>query len=121
MLTGGRGGSVVLECSGNDSAIASLFDISAHSARVRLIGHSIGRKIPIEIGKTIWRTLSVTGAGGTKDFGQRTIRFMSRIRDKYDFAALNTHRFDFSQIHEAFEVALHNKKEALKVMLKFGI
>jgi hypothetical protein len=45
--------------------IASLFDISGHSARVRLIGHSIGRKIPIEIGKTIWRTLAITGSGGT--------------------------------------------------------
>lgn len=120
-LTGGRGGSVVAECSGNDRAIVSLFDISAHSARVRLVGHSIGRKVPVEIGKTIWHTLSITGSGGTKDFGQRTIRFMSRIRDKYDFAVLNTHYFDFSQIHEAFDVAMHNKEEALKVMLKFDI
>jgi threonine dehydrogenase-like Zn-dependent dehydrogenase len=120
-LTDGRGGSVVVECSGNDKAIASLFDISSHSARVHLVGHSIGRKVPVEIGKTIWHTLSITGSGGTKDFGQRTIRFMSRIRDKYDFKALNTHYYDFSRIHEAFEMAIHNKEAALKVMLKFGI
>ena len=75
-LTDGEMGSVVVECSGNDNAIASLFDIAGHSARVRLIGHSIGRKIPIEIGKTIWRTLAITGAGGTKNFAQRTIKFM---------------------------------------------
>jgi threonine dehydrogenase-like Zn-dependent dehydrogenase len=118
-LTDGRMGTVVVECSGNDAAIASLFDISGHSARVRLLGHSIGRKIPIEIGKTIWRTLDITGSGGTKNFGQRTIRFMDRIRDTYDFAALNTHHFPFRKIHEAFDVATHDKENALKVMLTF--
>ncbi len=118
-LTEGQGGSVCVEASGNDAAIASLFDVSGHSARLRLIGHSIGRKVPIEIGKTIWKTLSITGSGGTKDFGSRTIRFMSAIKDEYDFAALNTHFFPFSDIHKAFDIAVHNKEEALKVMLKF--
>jgi threonine dehydrogenase-like Zn-dependent dehydrogenase len=125
-LTDGRMGTVVVECSGNDAAIDSLFDISGHSARVRLVGHSIGRKIPVEIGKTIWRTLDITGSGGTKNFAQRTIRFMDRIRDAldrirdaYDFAALNTHHFPFDKIHEAFEVAIHDKENAFKVMLTF--
>ncbi|MEE9308513.1 MAG: zinc-binding dehydrogenase, partial [Spirochaetia bacterium] len=118
-LTAGEGASVCVEASGNDKAIASLYDVSGHSARIRLIGHSIGRKVPVEIGKTIWKTLSITGSGGTKNFGQRTIRFMSAIRDKYDFSALNTHFFPFSDLHKAFDVAIHNKEEALKVMLKF--
>jgi len=118
-LTEGHGGSVCVEASGNDAAIASLFDVSGHSAQVRLIGHSIGRKVPVELGKTIWKTLSITGSGGTKDFGPRTIRFMCAIRDKYDFAALNTHFLPFSDIHKAFDIAVHNKEEALKVMLKY--
>ena len=118
-LTDGRMGTVVVECSGNDAAIYSLFDIAGHSARVRLIGHSIGRKIPIEIGKTIWRTLNITGAGGTKDFAERTIRFMDRIRGTYDFAALNTHHVPFARIHEAFDIAIHDKENAFKVMLTF--
>jgi threonine dehydrogenase-like Zn-dependent dehydrogenase len=86
-----------------------------------LVGHSIGRKVPVEIGKTIWHTLSITGSGGTKNFGQRTIRFMSRIREKYDFKSLNTHYFEFGKIHEAFDCAINNKETALKVMLKFKI
>lgn len=118
-LTNGAGGSVVVEASGNDNAIASIFDIAAHSARVRLIGHSVGRKVPVEIGRTIWKTLNITGSGGTKNFGQRTIKFMSRIKDKYDFAALNTHHYPFEEIHEAFDVAIHQKSSALKVMLTF--
>ena len=118
-VTGGQGCSVCVETSGNDDAIAFLFDISAHSARVRLIGHSIGRKVPVEIGKTIWKTLSITGSGGTKNFGQRTIQFMIRIRDQYDFESLNAHYCPFEKIQEAFDAAIHHKKEALKVMLTF--
>jgi L-iditol 2-dehydrogenase len=118
-LTDGEGATVCVEASGNDNAIASLFDVSGHSARIRLIGHSIGRKVPVEIGKTIWKTLSITGSGGTKNFGQRTIRFMRAIKDRFDFAALNTHHFPFSDLHKAMDTAVHNKEEALKVMLTF--
>jgi threonine dehydrogenase-like Zn-dependent dehydrogenase len=118
-LTGGQGASVCVEASGTDQALAALFDVSGHSARIRLVGHSIGRKVPVEIGKTIWKTLSITGSGGTKNFGQRTIRFMSAMKDNYDFAGLNTHHFPFSDLHKAFDVAIHNKEEALKVMLTY--
>jgi len=118
-LTGGRGPSVIIEASGNDRGIASIFDIAGHSARVGLIGHSIGRKVPVEIGKTIWKTLSFSGSGGTNHWFPRTIRFLSRIKDKYDFAALNTHHFNFKDIHKAFDVAVHDKENARKVMLTF--
>jgi threonine dehydrogenase-like Zn-dependent dehydrogenase len=117
-ITGGLGADVCVECSGNDNAIASLFDVASHSGRVRLVGHSIGRKVPTEIGKTIWRTLNITGSGGTRNFGQRTIRFMDRIKDKYDITGLTTHRFSFDQIHQGFDVAVNQKAAALKVMLK---
>lgn len=118
-ITNGHGADVAVECSGNDNAIASLFDISAHSGRVGLIGHSIGRKVPVEIGKTIWRTMTLRGSGGTKEFGQRTIRFMDRIYDKYDFAALNTHHYNFNDLDKAMDTAIELKNEALKVMLNF--
>lgn len=115
----GNSPSVLVEASGNDTAIASIFDIVGHSCRVNLIGHSIGRKIPIEIGKTIWRTLKIKGSGGTKDFAQRTIRFMSAIKDKYDFAALNTHHIPFEQLDKAMDLACNHKDVAFKVMLTF--
>ncbi len=118
-LTGGEGASVCIEASGNDQAIASLFDVSGNSARIRLVGHSVGRKVPVEIGLTIWKTLNITGAGGTRNFAQRTIRFMDRIRDRFDFGALNTHHFPFERILEAFDAAVHKKEEALKIMLTF--
>ena len=80
---------------------------------------SIGRKVPVEIGKTIWKTLRLSGSGGTDRWFPRTIRFMSTIKDKYDFAALNTHHYNFSEIDKAFDVACHDKVNARKVMLTF--
>ena len=118
-LTNGAGGSVVVEASGNDNAIASIFDVAGHSARVKLIGHSIGRKVPIEIGLTLWKNLSITGSGGTITFLPRTITFMDQIRNKTDFKSLITHRYSFEEIHDAFDIAVKNKARALKVMLNF--
>lgn len=118
-LTGGRGPSVVIECSGNDVGIASLFDIAGHNARVGLVGHSIGRKVPVELGKVIWKTLRISGSGGTKLWFPKTIRFMSSIKDKYDFAALNTHHFNFKDLDKAMDMACHHKDIARKVMLTF--
>jgi L-iditol 2-dehydrogenase len=118
-LTNNRGPSIVIESSGYDSGIASVFDIAGHSARIGFIGHSIGHKVPVEIGKTIWKTLRMSGAGGTSLWFPRTIRFLSRIKDKFDFAALNTHHFKFQDINKAFDVAIHDRKSVLKVMLTF--
>jgi len=120
-ITGGCGPSVIAEASGNDNAIASIFDIAGHSCRVHLIGHSIGRKVSVELGWTIWKTLKINGSGGTKDFGQRTIRFMSAIKDKYDFDALNTHYYSFDRLHEAMETSINEKASAFKVMLQFPV
>ena len=101
-VTDGRGASVIAECSGNDVGIASVFDIAGHSCRVGLVGHSIGRKVPAELGKVIWKNIRVVGSGGTKNFLPRTIKFLSRIKDNYDFEALNTHYFNFEDLHKAF-------------------
>lgn len=51
--TGGRGATPVLECSGSDGALEATMDIVAKEGRIVLIGQSGGRKIPIEIGKSI--------------------------------------------------------------------
>ena len=117
--TDGHGPSVIVECSGSNSALQSIFDVAGHSCRVKLIGHSVGRKVPVEIGKTIWRTMDITGSGGTKNWAQRTIRFMGAIKDKFDFDALNSHYIDFSELDRAMDLAVNHPEEAFKVMLKF--
>jgi len=118
-LTDGLMGSVVIEASGNDNAIASIFDVAGHSARIGLIGHSIGRKVPVEIGLTIWKTLTIKGSGGIKTFMPRTIIFMDRIRDKVNLKGLISHKYAFEEIQDAFKEATENKVNALKIMLAF--
>ena len=114
-----RGATVVVEASGNDKAIADCFDVCGLQPRLRLIGHSIGRKVPVEIGKTIWRGILMSGQGGTSYHAPRTITFMDRIRDRVDLTKLITHTYPFERINDAFNMAAHNKAEAVKVMLTF--
>lgn len=118
-LTGDKGPSIIVEASGNDTAIASIWEIAGHSAQVRLTGHSAGRLIPVELGMTNWKTLNITGAGGTKDIGNKTIKFMERIMDKFDFKGLISHRFNFLELDKAMAVACHQKSSCMKVMLFF--
>lgn len=114
-----RGPSLVVEASGNDAALATLFDVAGYQSRVRLIGHSVGHKVPVEIGKTIWRGMSIYGQGGISDFTPRTIRFMDRARKDVDFSALISHRVPFTRIDDAVGIAVSKKAEAVKVMLTF--
>jgi threonine dehydrogenase-like Zn-dependent dehydrogenase len=93
------------------------FYVSAHSARIRLTGHSVGRKVAVELGKTIWKTLLITGAGGIKDFTPRTIIMMDRMRKEVNFTDMITHRYPFEKIHEAFNEAINDKPGAVKVIM----
>ena len=49
----------------------------------------------------------------------RTIKFVERIRNEFDFKALISHRYSFKDIHTAFDKAVNDKENAFKVMLKF--
>lgn len=117
--TDGHGPSVIAECSGSNAALASIFDVAGHSCRVGLVGHSIGRKVPVEIGKTIWSTLKIKGSGGTKNWMQRTIRFIDRIKDRFDIEALNSHYIPFKDLDKGMDLAVNHPEEAFKVMLTF--
>lgn len=116
-LTKGRGANLVVEASGVDEAIALCFDVAGYGARIRLIGHSIGRKVPVEIGLTIWKGLFVHGQAGAPYFFPRTIQFMSRARERMNFSQIITHRFPLEKIQDAFDLAVKEKEEAIKIML----
>lgn len=118
-LTNGKGASLLVECSGSDQGIASCFEIAAPGARIAAVGHSHERMVPIKWERTIWKTLTIKGSAGTKAWFPRTIRFMSKIKDTYDFSGLVSHRFNFKNLHEAFDFALNNKTITQKVMLTF--
>ncbi len=116
-ITKGRGANLVVEASGNDSAIAMCFEVAAGSARIRLIGHSIGRKVPTEIGLALWKGLFIHGLAGTKCFFPRTIKFMARAKKRINYSQIITHKFPLEKVSDAFNFAVERKEEAIKVML----
>lgn len=118
-LTNSAGASVLVECSGSDAGIQSCFDIAAPSARISAVGHSHDRMVPVLWEDIIWKTLTIKGSAGTKNWFPRTIRFMSKIKDQFDFDGLVSHSFKFEDIHEAFDFTLNNKEITQKVMLTF--
>jgi len=116
-LTAGRGASLILECSGSDEAIASTVEVARHGGRVHFIGHSIGRRVPIEIGLTIWKGLSLHGMCGAPNFLPKTIKFMVRTNKRIDYTRIITHKFPLDRLQDAFTLAEQKKDEAVKVML----
>ena len=102
--TNGRGATLVLECSGSDGALAATIDVVAKGGRIVMIGHSIGRRVPIEVGKSIWKAVSFIGSCDSPHFFPKTLDFLSRRL--VDVMPVITHRFPLSEIHEAFELGM---------------
>ena len=117
-LTEGRGATLIVEASGDDRALAQCFDVAAGSARIRLIGHSVGRKVPVEIGLTIWKGLFIHGQAGAPWFFPRTIKFMQRAKQRIDYTKIITHRFPLKDIQEAFNLASKDRSQFIKIMLE---
>ena len=116
-ITGTDGATLLVECSGSDAGIQSCFDIAAPSARISAVGHSHDRMVPIRWEDFIWKTLMVKGSAGTRNWFPRTIRFMSKIKDRFDFDGLVSNRFALDDILEAFQYTIDNKATTQKVML----
>ncbi len=115
--TGGQGASLIVECTGSDQGVAATVDIAKAHGRIRFIGHSIGRKIPIEIGKAIWKGLNLQGSAGQPWFFTKTIKFMSRVKDDIDFTKFITGYYKLADIQQAFDMAIEHKDKAVKVMI----
>jgi len=115
--TDGKGATLVVECTGNDQAIATTVDICRPHGRIRFIGHSIGRKIPVEIGKAIWKGLNLQGSAGQPWFFPKTIKFMTRVKSQIDYSKFVTQYYALEDIQEAFDTAIEHKDKAIKVMI----
>lgn len=113
-LTRGRGASLVLECSGADAALAASIDVVAKESRIVLIGQSVGRKVPIEIGMTIWKGTTIYGSCDSPFFFPKTLDFMER--KLVDLTQVITHRFPLTKVHDAFEMG-KNASESGKIVL----
>lgn len=112
--THGRGATLVLECSGSNAALETTLDVVAKQGRIVLIGQSVGRKIPIEIGKTIFQGATIVGSSGSPYFFPKTLTFMARRL--VDLTPVITHRFRLTDILEAFELG-KKATDSAKILL----
>ncbi|NIO09414.1 MAG: zinc-binding dehydrogenase, partial [Deltaproteobacteria bacterium] len=112
--TGGRGATLVLECSGSNGALEATIDVVAKGGRIVLIGQSAGRKIPIEIGKTIFQGATIVGSSGSPYFFPKTLTFMSRRL--VDLSPVITHQFPLIDVLEAFELG-KKATDSAKILL----
>jgi threonine dehydrogenase-like Zn-dependent dehydrogenase len=112
--TGGRGATLVLECSGSNGGLEASVDVVAKHGRIVLIGQSAGRKIPIEIGKTIFQGAKIVGSSGSPYFFPKTLTFMSRRL--VDLNPVITHQFPLADLMEAFELG-KKATDSAKILL----
>jgi L-iditol 2-dehydrogenase len=101
--TGGRGFDVVIEAAGVPAAMASVFPIAAHSARLVFVGIDVGGSAPVEIGLVQSKALQVRGIIGSAGLWPRTIRFMAA--SGLDPAPLLTATFPLGEGTAALEAA----------------
>jgi L-iditol 2-dehydrogenase len=112
--TDGRGATLVLECSGSNGALQAVLDVVAKQSRIVLVGQSVGRKIPIEIGKAIVHGATIYGSSGSPYFFPKTLAFMSRRL--VDLMAVVTHQFSLADSLQAFELGQAGANSA-KILL----
>ena len=113
-MTDGLGLTLIVECSGTAAGIASTVDAVAVAGRIVLTGQSMGLKIPIELGKTIWKHAQVVGSCGSPNFFPQTIVFLTRRLA--DVRKIITHRFALPDVQEAFALG-NTGTESGKVVL----
>jgi len=113
-LTGGKGADLVIEASGHDASLAAVLDYARVGGRVTFVGISIGRKIPVELGKIQSKSLTIKGTIGSPGVWPAAIRFLART--KLDLSPIQTHFFDLTKGVEAFEFG-KNPSDCIKVTL----
>lgn len=113
-LTDGWGADVVFECSGNEKAIASVFDTLCPGGRVVLIGMP-GKPIPIDIVAAQVKEASIETIFRYAHVYPRALALMGS--GKIDVKPLITDTFAFQESVAAFDYACHMKPTSVKAQI----
>jgi L-iditol 2-dehydrogenase len=77
-LTEGRGASVVVEASGNPTAMATTLQVAGFGARLVNIGINVGGSAPAELGLIQSKQLQIRGTIGSPGVWPQALRFLAR-------------------------------------------
>jgi L-iditol 2-dehydrogenase len=113
-LTGGVGADLVIEASGHDSSLGTVFDLAREEGRVAMVGINIGRTINSHLGNIQIKNLTVRGCIGSPGVWPSAIRFLERT--KLDLSPIQTHDFPLTEAVKAFDLG-KKAEQCIKVTL----
>ena len=113
-LTDGKGADLVIEASGVDQSLVSIFDYARNNGRISMVGINIGKKLPVELGKIQIKGLRMKGCVGSPYVWEKALKFLQN--SKIDLTPIQTHEFPLEEAETAFELASQRDK-CIKVVL----
>lgn len=113
--TGGKGADVVIEASGAEAAINSMFDVLKKTGNVVILGEAAKDKIAVDWNKILLKSCTVYFSfGEVYDAWDSAVKLIQG--GKLELEKLITHTLPLEEFRKGF--ALLEKKAAMKVILK---
>jgi L-iditol 2-dehydrogenase len=121
-LTGGRGADVSFECTGTQSALGTVGDVTRMSGKVVLVGFHQGGTRTIPLSYWNWMAFTIVN-GHFRDVAtiMRGMTIAARLitSGQVSLEALVTHRFALTEISEAFRAARDKPPGFVKAVVVF--
>lgn len=114
--TNGEGAEKVFETAGSEVTIKQTPFLVKRGGTVCLVGLSVKPEISYNFAQVMDKELTITSVFRYRNIFPKAIAAVAK--GAIDVTPLVTHEFDFAQINEAYQEALNNKTDALKVVLK---
>lgn len=114
-LTRGRGADVVMEASGQPSAMAAALQVAGFNARLVNIGIDVGRTADAQLGLIQSKQLQLRGTIGSPGVWPQTLRFLARTG--LDLSPMVTRRFALADAPDAYDAA-RKASENIKVHIE---
>ncbi len=113
--TKGRGGSLVIECSGNRAARGAMLDVVGGQGRVIVLGITAKSEVSLDIDQLIFKSARIIGSEGSGFAFERAMSFMDQA--SVDFTGVITHTLPLTELKAGFELAA-GRDDACKVLLR---
>ena len=113
--TNGVGVDLAIETAGNPKAVQGTIASVRRGGRVTIVGMSPQDEIPVSIGKVINKEIDIMGIFRYHHTYPKAIEMLSS--KEIDIEKMITNHYQLSDVAEAFEKAIHDKTNTLKIMI----
>ncbi len=114
--TGGQGAEKVFETAGSAVTIAQTPFMVKRGGTITLVGISVKPEISYNFAQIMDKEITIKSVFRYRNIYPKAIAAVAK--GAIDVKPLVTHQFDFDHINDAYQEALNNKTDALKIMIK---